>query len=237
MTNWKLASDYAFTQKLDRAGWVWEFLRRNPKYRLDFERATKEQAKLMKTYLAGGLPPHVAFSSASAADGRTPLAAAAQVWWMESPIRDPSSDRAPHFLVPTFPTLPNWDEVKDYFQRKEVNGAETAVQQRDGYAVVVFNLARPMKSQFEIATRRLMRMQKGIPKLKSKKSKTKEWTRFLRLLDAKAAHASTQMIIKAMPKDYNLPNLAENKYQMTDRVTDHLRAARALRDNPFVLLT
>lgn len=35
--NWKNAADYAYTKKLDAAGWAWEFLRRNKKYRKDYQ--------------------------------------------------------------------------------------------------------------------------------------------------------------------------------------------------------
>lgn len=34
---WETAGDYAYTKSLDRVGWAWEFLRRNPEYRKDFE--------------------------------------------------------------------------------------------------------------------------------------------------------------------------------------------------------
>ena len=33
--NWKNDESYAFTEQLDRSGWAWEFLRRNPDYRAD----------------------------------------------------------------------------------------------------------------------------------------------------------------------------------------------------------
>ena len=34
--NWRYAIDYEFTESLDSAGWCWEFLRRNSKYRSDY---------------------------------------------------------------------------------------------------------------------------------------------------------------------------------------------------------
>jgi hypothetical protein len=38
--NWRNEEDYAFTENLTAAGWAWEFLRRNPEYRADFNFVT-----------------------------------------------------------------------------------------------------------------------------------------------------------------------------------------------------
>tara|TARA_B100000315_G_scaffold247817_1_gene277047 strand:- start:722 stop:1528 length:807 start_codon:yes stop_codon:yes gene_type:complete len=36
-TDWRKKEDYAYTDDLDKQGWAWEFLRRNPEYRKDYE--------------------------------------------------------------------------------------------------------------------------------------------------------------------------------------------------------
>jgi hypothetical protein len=36
--DWRSPSNYHYLEKLDRAGWAWEFLRRNQEYRKDFVR-------------------------------------------------------------------------------------------------------------------------------------------------------------------------------------------------------
>lgn len=35
--DWRNDADYDFTEELDLNGWAWEFLRRNPEYRNDWE--------------------------------------------------------------------------------------------------------------------------------------------------------------------------------------------------------
>ncbi len=35
--NWKNDTDYNYTKRLDGPGWAWEFLRRNPDYRNDYD--------------------------------------------------------------------------------------------------------------------------------------------------------------------------------------------------------
>lgn len=40
--DWKDINTYSFTKDLDRAGWAWEFLRRNQTYRADWERYKRE---------------------------------------------------------------------------------------------------------------------------------------------------------------------------------------------------
>lgn len=37
MPDWRKDEDYAFTENLSAEGWAWEFLRRNHKYKLDYE--------------------------------------------------------------------------------------------------------------------------------------------------------------------------------------------------------
>lgn len=43
--DWKKVEDYDYTKKLGRTGWAWEFLRRNPKYRKDYESHQKGHFK------------------------------------------------------------------------------------------------------------------------------------------------------------------------------------------------
>lgn len=38
LPDWRNAGAYSYTEKLTRAGWAWEFLRRNPAFREDFSR-------------------------------------------------------------------------------------------------------------------------------------------------------------------------------------------------------
>jgi len=42
MRNWRNPKDYEFTKNLTRDGWTWEFLRRNPKYIKDWEKALEK---------------------------------------------------------------------------------------------------------------------------------------------------------------------------------------------------
>ncbi len=48
--DWQDAAAYKYTEKLDLAGWAWEFLRRNPEYKADWAEFLKKKAQLEKTY-------------------------------------------------------------------------------------------------------------------------------------------------------------------------------------------
>ena len=48
--DWHCAEDYTFTEKLDNASWVWEFLRRNPEYVEDWLVAVQQQQSAVGTY-------------------------------------------------------------------------------------------------------------------------------------------------------------------------------------------
>lgn len=43
--DWRSPSNYHYLEKLDRAEWAWEFLRRNREYRKDFVRILDSTAR------------------------------------------------------------------------------------------------------------------------------------------------------------------------------------------------
>ena len=52
---WSREADYTFTQSLSRELWAWQFLRRNPEYRADWQRFWAIWQALEADY---GRPPH-----------------------------------------------------------------------------------------------------------------------------------------------------------------------------------
>ena len=45
MPDWRNEDDYERTKTLSAEGWAWEFLRRNPEYRKDYEKLCVERKK------------------------------------------------------------------------------------------------------------------------------------------------------------------------------------------------
>lgn len=71
--DWRDPESYAYTRNLTRDAWAWEFLRRSPKYRADYDRIAATRRALF--------PP----------DGKTPTEEAAQRWGC-FPFEDPGRD-------------------------------------------------------------------------------------------------------------------------------------------------
>jgi hypothetical protein len=230
MPDWKEPGAYGFTAALDRRGWAWEFLRRNADYRADYTAAKAEfeqlaakvgsRSKLVAQF-RGGLP--------------NPLATAGRRWFIDGAIHDPDLSNPAEFLITVFPCLLDWERRDDYFAPVAVD--DDAIRQRDPYAVVVFNLSRPLKSQLAQAARLLAQRQEKVLPTTGRNWKPKEWLRSLRLLDAKVAGATTKAILAGMPEYYqHLPLSLDGKAVAADRLSDHLYVARHLCHCPFVLL-
>lgn len=52
LADWRDAHAYAYTLRLTRLGWAWEFLRRNPQFRSDLARLF-EDVERIDDYLSG----------------------------------------------------------------------------------------------------------------------------------------------------------------------------------------
>lgn len=234
MPDWKQARDYAFTKNLTVEGWVWEFLRRNPDYRKDFEATVQGEQAHLKGRKAG-FPPWSIPSSMLDAKGMTPRDQMALEWRMKPGyLPDPASDSGYRELSPAFPVLLRDEgEARQFFV--PLDRRDDTYPVREGNAVLVFNLRISIEPQLKSARQHLKYLKIRVKKQSGKNFMPARFRLYLRLLDAKEAKATTSQIIKILKRRYGLPNTVEHGYQMTDRVSDDLKAARNLRDNPFAL--
>lgn len=227
MPDWRKSADYAFTSKLDLAGWAWEFMRRNRDYHLDFERFRAAVDGLSKeSFLHRG---EDAYALEDAHRLGTQLGAK---WGQGGPIADPARDLPPSFLH-VFPLEPDGWQIDAWFQEAGPHGPPMQIAR---YATLTFDLTRPLKPQLARARHRLSLRQSDFPPEKKPKGKT-YWPTYLRLLDAVAAEADTPQIISGIEAYRHLDNTAATGYRANDRVSDHKKAALKLLANPLSLLS
>ena len=177
---WKNDADYAYTEQLDANGWAFEFLRRDPDYRMDFEKvySTKEQLKAQhgpykdnesawrQDKRAWIYEPPIKKGETrkhwmlrSSAVGLEPkrnwfLDWYRAKWGLVTRFPDPSypADPTPEFnALDEFPLFPKYAEVGEFFEGDEADG-----NQMSRTAVVVFDLWRPLKEQIKAATVQLI---------------------------------------------------------------------------------
>lgn len=235
--NWVDKADYKFTESLSQQGWTWEFLRRNPDYRKEFADANTSKSPIFvppkyddeteqewgnRVIVAGGVPEKLA---------RTVFGA--RRWRMKPPMHDPQSNDCPQFLKP-YPRLLEWDDVGRYFEEP---GPHAPFMQRPDKATIVFNLQRPLPVQIHDAKLQLSSMQKKVPKRPKTNIQKNEWQRYIRILDAKSAGVENKIIIKEIEHFAILDNTVATGYAATDRLSDNLKRARELLNDPLQILS
>jgi hypothetical protein len=229
MLDWTNAGAYPIAKDLDRNGWTWEFMRRNPDYRADFaglktakshydpskKDGENEQDWIRRVMASGGEPVRM-----------TPNEQFVRKWRVIQ-IRDPNSAGPPDFDV--FPIRPVFDEIKKYFEDDE------SCRQVAGFAVLVFDLGSGVAAQLDRGKAWLLAHQKS-SKGKRRNIWPKHWITYLRLIDAHLVGAESPEI-RAQLEEY-LPESedADHKHKAADRFADHRKAAFALRDDPLSIL-
>lgn len=226
MLNWKNSADYDFTDDLAPEGWAWEFLRRNPSYRSDFETVTnilleftekygndratwpkeepafkftppREHGETIKAWRArcavgNGEPPHMV----------TVDRWYGEKWGLLGPIVPCSSLTATvrFSLPPEFGRLvEKVDDLEGLVDDIEIeNGGGVTVFQ-DRVSVVVFDMRHSLPKQLKSIGKRLKRRQKALVaggkiRVDGTKLHQTKWTRYLKVLDAKATGASLDEI-------------------------------------------
>ena len=217
MPNWK--DPKAYEKKRDRTGWAWEFMRRNAKYRDDFAKAAKAwKAIPRKKFMYVG-PGAIEAERLSRELGAK--------WGQLGAIADPSCDAVPKFTL-SGPTQPDGQQVDDFYYEPDQSGHFI---QKPEFATLTFDLRRPLRPQLKRAGSLLQAREKRVKSIKPARSSETTWGLYLRVLDAKEAGVKTSEIIAAI-KAYKIIDY----YAALDRVSDHLKRARQLRDNPLALI-
>jgi hypothetical protein len=234
---WANKSDYLFTEDLDQAGWTWEFVRRSPEYRADFIAAQTSDTPIFVPPRNPGESERL-WMDRVVISGKDPekLAPAvyfARRWRMRTGMQDPGTDEVPEFENP-YPRSPEWDEVGVFF---EESGPHSPFQQKKDKATLVFDLCQPLPPQLSAAKLQLGALQKTAGKPSKTNIQKHEWQRYLQLLDAKEAGADNNEIISNIGYYSVLDNSAASGYSASDRLSDNLKRARELLDNPLQILS
>lgn len=223
--DWRSDADYEFTKELDRAGWAWEFLRRNNEYRSDYEALIDGQSDMRRK------TPHLRTSADVVEHGPDVISAEEALglkWRMERAV-DPDGGRAPQFTS-IYPKELGWDDVRGFFGT-EKDGAPVVTQ--SPFLVLAFDLSGDADTQVE-KTRRILAARADNEKVALRRLRF-QWTYYLRLLDADD-DVSSKEIIGHVADYQQIENEVETGYKGTDRISDHKKAAKLLRDDPLSII-
>jgi hypothetical protein len=210
MTNWKSPADYQFTKSLDSYGWAWEFMRRNRAYRIDYKKVSKSKPL---SFLMSGAQVHLA-----------------EKWGIEPPLSNPKGPRRPRFAQ-GYPTSPSYADLARHFT------SEGEVPFPTRFAVLVFDLAASLEPQLTRARTVLKpRKRKDSEPEKAPYVAKKNWTNFLRLLDAEEAGASGPEIRQFIDSYKSKSKELEDIAKAANKLWRHRKLARQLRDHPLRIL-
>lgn len=227
MPDWTNAADYDFTEKLDRAGWAWEFMRRNDKYQRDYARVERKRARIAGT---GHLLSGRHASESAEIDGLGHRLGAK--WGQSGSIANPAVDQTPAFLL-EFPVEPDGEQVEDFY-KEPAPGAP--LKQQPEFATLTFDVRRPLGPQIKRARGLLNARRKQVKASKAVTRGVKQWPVYLRLLDADAVDATTRQIIRKIEAYRDLGKGIDGNYQASDRVSDHRKRASVLVADPLSVI-
>jgi hypothetical protein len=227
MADWKNPADYEFKDGARPARWAWEFLRRNSEYITDYgsipEINKKDLERMRKTLGKGvrlGFPAERYFG---------------QKWRIDGEAQDPADDQVPDFLF-YFPEMPMPNRVLLYYEKPDEIGQADLLP---GFAVLLFRLREDLGAQLCGASRMLARLQKEQGLVPTKKNlNRKQFTTYLRLLDAKDAKAGTVEIVKHISayKKVKHKTGADWQYQAQKRIGRDYKKAKSLVADPWSIL-
>ena len=221
---WRNDSDYAFTEGLSPDRWVWEFLRRNPKYREDWY----EKLVAFQTAVAEGR------AAAVVTDPDDPHFA---IWnlhheafekWRLFVYLNPSQDEPEHLgFVPEMVAAAT---VRKDFPTADQDGSwqTVEIQLTLHNAAIRFNLRQPLKRLLQHAKFLLERFQAEFKaaggRVRRGRTLPRKWRLYLRCLDARSDGATYESMAEVFfPADTLSPNEDSLK-----KIDDTLRQARRM---------
>lgn len=222
MRDWRDVNHYRFARKLPDYRWAWEFLRRNPEYRKDWNAAISrylsstgefEKVADLKAFIEGGGALEGTGENWQD-DPQDPgfylPVDEADKWRLRGGLLNPDNDDPTHLIFSLeFGTV--------QFLRKGV----PIVSRGPTFPIVEFNLHLPLKPQLESIVEPLKRASRHL-KIEPRRSKhhRKLWPLYLRLLDADLDERTPRQIADVLERESD--GLDERK------VWDQLRAARRM---------
>jgi hypothetical protein len=174
LRDWKCPKDYEMLRKYPQDKWAWEFLRRNPKYRREWEDLTHGLNGIRKELKA--------FTTD-----------ACRKWGLLS-FLDPAKEYRNIKFIP-------WGGVETVISPTDIKSQKGTIffihSSETGECLFRFNTNQPIAPQLKLAKKELLSLQKkGGSNLKrgSFKPHRDEWITLIRVLDAVAAGAKPKEI-------------------------------------------
>ena len=225
--DWRHATDYEFTESLDRAGWCWEFLRRNSNYRSDYAAMLDSFSDMHKSSSFLRSSQDVVERGPAILTAEEALG---EKWGMSRAV-DPVGDSHPEFRL-LYPKELDWDSVQAYYEAED---DEAPINIIADFSILAFDLTLDIDHQIAVAREYLSRRCHDSDDKKKRSRKQSLWTTYLRLLDA-GPDVATKEIINHIETYDNIENTVETAYRATDNVSDHKQSARRLCDEPSLIL-
>ncbi len=228
--DWKNEKDYDYMDNHTPELWAWEFLRRNPEYRKDWDTALAIWKKNNKSDAPNYWAP--LFGSSCSEENHQPdtlsFSGARSKWGLYiDEIINPDIDKPlVEYPYSLFYTYDSFYEKDDFHLLPELNDLE---------CVTVFDLAKPIQQQLEHFKSILEDYQSSlaayteleIPKVKNKSI---YWKDYIRILDAYEANAEKKDIASVIfPEKTN----THPEYYGNETVRDSLEAAEKIRDENY----
>ena len=228
MPDWRNAAEYFFPTDFPDYRWAWEFLRRNPEYRKDWEAALTRFLAGTGEFAANLFDPQefMAFLK-----GGGMVVVTGENWpdnpedpGFYLPVEEAERWRLDHIVNPATaePTSLFFDLDFGTVHRMRKGASFKALG--PAFPIVQFDLRLPLKKQLEAIVEPLdrTRVLLGIAKPHRVKHHRKLWPLYLRLLDADLDKRTPKQIADAFEPEQGVNGLTEGK------VWDQLQAARRM---------
>src|SRR5471032_1159680 len=224
--NWRNASEYDFGSDYPARGWAWEFLRRNPEYREDWEKVKALLGELGREYPSltsdeWGELTRNANLHRSIIDG-------AKYWGLDIVFPNPEQ--------PYHDSTQNWTKVG---RRVLSLGPAWDMWDNVEYEALAFDLSLPIDGQIAAAKAHLEDVQKErveegrLELALAGRKRLDIYPNYLRALDAEAEGAKLEEIASALLPhvDNPTPDRPASK-----TISNWLTAGKKLRDDGYVTL-
>jgi len=197
--DWKNEKDYSYTKNHTPELWAWEFLRRNPEYRRDWEKALSKWEK-NKSHEANSRNKTLNQNCYTKKERprKLPFENARYRWGLLEPeIIDPDIDIDIHTHLSEF-DLPIFYESGHLFNDNEFTILQATGIEK-GQVVILFDLQKPIHQQYKKVKQELLERQKEFlrgKKIIEPKNRGKQylWKKYLRILDAYTVKAKKKEI-------------------------------------------
>jgi hypothetical protein len=225
--DWRNPKDYEFTQSLNPHQWAWEFLRRNPEYRKDWQLALEEYLRQYPRKVIRIRGPGFAIHSGRSMEK-----------WGITAYTNPEEDnprevrflRKPEIRGLVFGDIivPHKPSHPPFFWMKDNPEIPWAIRLQETQVAAIFNLDLPLKPQFRAIKKDL---EKIVPSVVVDRHHQDNWCIYLMILDAKAKEIANREIAEVL---FLLVDNVDPDWHGSKKVYDTHQQAKKLMDGDYI---